>query len=631
MEKKNVKVIVNGNEMLLPEGAPLLQALIDEKVEVPHFCYHPGIGIEGSCRLCLVEVVGMPKLATSCTVPVKEGMQVNTSTPAVDKARKGVLEFFLINHPLDCPFCDKGGECPLQNYTVDAQQDGSRYEFAKEEKDKHVSIGEHIMLDKERCVLCNRCVRFGRNLGGKEELSIQHRGHHAEIFIPEGKQLSNAFTGNLADICPVGALTTKEFRFKARPWELKTTQSLCGCSVGCNVDVWIKNKKLLRLTPRINPEVNEWWLSDSCRFGIHNMVADENRVIQPLNNGAPASETSWATELTQELRKQSTKLGFVVDANLSNEEFFTVKSLAKTLKAKVYAPVSAELRKIKSVLASKGLEGQFPTSLEASDNIVVIGERLEEDHGVVALRVRRLFHAFKKNILTISSNSKSQLKDIWAKHTVSSAENLTKDFANLNLQGSTTVLLSYRWVNEKTLVSIQQWADRLPSGTKVFLLLEGANAQGMIDQWDDAFVASHADLERDVSSGKIQAIVQFGNSFKTEKNIWTAQFIYSAEQAAKNAAWVLPYEYFTEKAGTYTNTFGNVQRLHRSRRVFKARAFDTINLLESMLKEFGQHTTKELSNVYANMASDLKGYPKALTEIKESNQTYTHYERAQWR
>jgi NADH-quinone oxidoreductase subunit G len=213
------------------KARPCFKRLIDEKIEVPHFCYHPGIGIEGSCRLCLVEVVGMPKLATSCTVPVKEGMQVNTSTPAVDKARKGVLEFFLINHPLDCPFCDKGGECPLQNYTVDAKQDGSRYEFEKEAKDKHVSIGDHIMLDKERCVLCNRCVRFGRNLGGKEELSIQHRGHHAEIFIPEGQKLSNAFTGNLADICPVGALTTKEFRFQARPWEMKTTDSICGCSM----------------------------------------------------------------------------------------------------------------------------------------------------------------------------------------------------------------------------------------------------------------------------------------------------------------------------------------------------------------------------------------------------------------
>lgn len=632
MEKKKVKVIVNGTEMQLPDGAPLLQALIDEKIEVPHFCYHPGISIEGSCRLCLVEVVGQPKLATSCTVMVKEGMQVNTHTPVVDKARKGVLEFFLINHPLDCPFCDKGGECPLQNYTLDSDQGQSRYEFEKESKDKHQSIGEHIMLDKERCVLCNRCVRFGRNLSGHEELSIQNRGHHAEIFIPEGTQLTSGFTGNLADICPVGALTTKEFRFQARPWEMKTVDSLCGgCSVGCNVEVWKKDKKLLRLTPRINPSVNEWWLCDKGRFSIHEMVRDDARVTQPVKNGNSVSDSVWASEFTTDMKKSSGKIGFVCDANVSNEEFFTLKALARVLKAKLYAPVSPEIRKISQVLASKNLLGQFPMDLESSDHVVVVGERLEEDHPVLGLRVRRLHHAFKKNIVTMASG-KSEFKDIYAKHVSSSADSLTKDFADLKLEGSISVLLSHRWINEKTLASIQQWATSLSGNIKVFLLVDGANAQGIMDQWDDAHVYSSQDLEKDLQSGKIQGLVQLGTTFKSQllKGIWFAQAVYGIEQADKNATWILPYEYFTEKAGTYTNTFGNVQRVHRSRRVFASKAFDTLAMLESIMKELGHPMGHELSAVYANLAKELNGYPKAITDIVESKQTYTHYERAQW-
>ncbi len=631
MEKKNVKVIIDGHERQLPEGTPLLQALIDEKIEVPHFCYHPGIGIEGSCRLCLVEIVGQPKLATSCTVMVKEGMQVNTHSPVVDKARKGVLEFFLINHPLDCPFCDKGGECPLQNYTLDAQQGESRYEFPKIQKDKHVSIGDHIMLDKERCVLCNRCVRFGRNLSGHEELSIQNRGNHAEIFIPEGTKLTNGFTGNLADICPVGALTTKEFRFQARPWEMKTVDSLCGCGMGCNVEVWKKGSTILRLTPRINPDVNEWWLSDACRFSIHQFVKDDQRVIQPVFKGEPVVGNDWASRLTQEIKKTSGKLAFVCDASTSNEEFFTLKNLARILKARVYVPVSNELRKIKNLLDNKKLAGEFPISLESSDNIVVIG-RLEGDHGTLALRVRRLYHALKKNVFTLGEK-KSEFKDIWVKHTASTSDSLLKDFEALNLSGSTTILLSYRWVSEKTVASIQQLIDRLSSDTKVFLLLEGANAQGMIDQWDIDLISSQQDLEKDIQNGKVQGIFQLGvhPALTNLKGVWMAQAVYAIEQASGAASWILPMEYFTEKSGTYTNTFGHVQRLHRSRRIFVSKEYDTLKMLEAILHELGQPVAKELSSIYQNMARDLNGYPKALADIVEQTKTYTHYERAQWR
>ncbi len=632
IEKKKVKVTVNGIEKMFTEGAPLLQALIDDKIEVPHFCYHPGIGIEGSCRLCLVEVVGQPKLATSCTVMVKEGMEIKTQSAPVEKARAGVLEFFLINHPLDCPFCDKGGECPLQNYTLDSNQGESRFEFEKVQKEKHQSIGEHIVLDKERCVLCNRCVRFGRNLGGHEELAIENRGNHSEIFVPEGTQLTSGFTGNLADICPVGALTTKEFRFKARPWELKTKDSLCGgCSVGCNVEAWKKEQSLLRLTPRINNDVNEWWLCDMGRFSIHQFIKDENRLTIPMKKGQPVSEVTWSQEFSRDLQNAS-NVAFVCDATLSNEEFFTFKMLANALKAKVYTPITKEEWKIRDTLQKKNMLGSFPKDLEASDNIVVVGEKLEEHHPVLALRVRRMFHTFKKNIVTIGTEGKSEFKDLYIKHVSSSAENLAKDFGSLNLQGSTSIFVSHLWINSNTSASIQKWMDQLPGNTKVFVLTNGANAQGIMDQMEESSILSYQDLSKDIQNGKVQGLVQFGNGFKSEimSGIWIAQAVHGLSEAMPNADWVLPFEYFTEKSGTYTNTFGNVQRLHRTRRV-SAKSFDTIRLMESVLRSLGQSSHQDIPEIYAVMAKNLNGYPKAITDIVEHTQTYTHYERAQWR
>lgn len=627
-EKKKVNVTVNGNVMQLPEGTPLLQALIDEKIEVPHFCYHPGIGIEGSCRLCLVEIVGQPKLATSCTVMVKEGMDVKTHSAPVDKARKGVLEFFLINHPLDCPFCDKGGECPLQNYTLDSQQEESRFEFAKTEKDKHQSIGEHIVLDKERCVLCNRCVRFGRNLSGHEELSIQHRGSHAEIFVPEGTQLTSGFTGNLADICPVGALTTKEFRFQARPWEMKTVDSLCGgCSMGCNVEYWKKDQKLLRMTPRIAPDVNEWWLCDKGRFSIHQFIPDADRLTAPQKFEKRASEHTWASEFAADVKSVS-NLGIVIDTSISNEEIFTLKILANALKAKIYTPLTKEIGKVKKSLEDKKILGTFPKDLESSENIVVVGERVEEDHPVLALRIRRMFHTFKKNIVTVGTE-KSEFKDLYTKHVPSTVEKFSQDISSLDLQGSTSIFLSSKWVNEQSSGTITSWISQLPENTKVFLLLDGANANGILDQMDE--IHSFEDLKKDIQFGKVNGIIQFGNSFEYDmKNLWYAQAVHGMTELQPGATWVLPLEYFTEKSGTYTNTFGHVQRLHRSRRVF-SKAFDTIRMLEAFAKALGEPTYQDIPEIYANMAKALDGYPKAITEIIEPKQTYMHYERAQWR
>ncbi|MEZ4703873.1 MAG: 2Fe-2S iron-sulfur cluster-binding protein [Bdellovibrionota bacterium] len=660
-EKKQVPVIVNGKEVMLTEGAVLLQELADKQVQIPHFCYHPGIGVEGSCRLCLVEIKGMPKLATSCTIAVKEGMEVNTHSEPVEKARKGVLEFFLLNHPLDCPFCDKGGECPLQNYTYDSGQFESRFSFEKQHKAKHEVIGEHIILDKERCVLCDRCVRFGRDIAGKEELSIRQRGSKCEIFIPEGTQLTTGYTGNLADICPVGALTSRDFRFQARPWEMKTTDTVCGaCSVGCSSQVWRKEAKVLRMTPRIDEEVNQWWLCDKGRFSLKNLL--ENRVLQPHSfvQGKKYREgQDYMLDLMADLG--SGPISVISTSELTNEEFFVAKRLASKSGGNVYLPVSRSVMNmytaIQSVVKAKQ-NVSMAAAVEKAQHVVILGESLEEKHPVLALRFRREVLQKKKNVYTVHegmsefsdlytphskvdltmvsqtideliSSLAHQAKGIWAESTFSKA-----------LQQPFVVMLSDQWAQH---VSDQQW-EALIQGlsqsemcVNVFGLFEGANIVGHLDQVDE-HVMSYEDLVQQYASNQgPERLLWFGSNHLTEKMgphmhkiKFMIQSVTHQGQQTGEACWILPQESFLEKSGTYTNTFGKVQRLRRSTRAFPV-AFDTLVWTKKCLENlFGDSSWESSTQVYQDLAKTLPHYPQQQDAISESKQTYAHYERALW-
>src|SRR3989304_1855025 len=235
--QKLVTVTIDGRQITVAPGTIIIQAGERLGIEIPHYCYHPGLPIEGVCRMCLVEVEKSPKLVIACAIPVTEGMVVHTGTPQVEEARRGVLEFYLLNHPLDCPICDKGGECPLQDYTMRYGPGASRPAEEKVHRDKHRPLGPHIIFDAERCILCTRCVRFCRDIVGTGELGIGNRGDKAEIVLFPGKELDNAYSGNVIDLCPVGALTSKDYRFKSRPWDLvKQVESTCpACSRGCSI------------------------------------------------------------------------------------------------------------------------------------------------------------------------------------------------------------------------------------------------------------------------------------------------------------------------------------------------------------------------------------------------------------
>ncbi|MGH7935026.1 MAG: 2Fe-2S iron-sulfur cluster-binding protein, partial [Candidatus Binataceae bacterium] len=259
---KIVHVTVDGTVLEGAEGAPLLQVMLDAGLDIPHYCYHPKLSIDGSCRLCQVRIEGVPKLQISCNTPIRDGLVVHTKDPEVEMTRRGVLELLLLNHPLDCPICDKAGECWLQNY---AMRFGFRRARTVEPRRKHgkrMDIGERMLLDQERCILCRRCVRFCREVTKTGELMVFNLGDHSVLDIYD-QRLDNDYSMCTADVCPVGALETKDFHHKLRVWFLEETASVCPtCSNGCNIMIGHHNNRVWRLLPRRNDEVNETWMCD---------------------------------------------------------------------------------------------------------------------------------------------------------------------------------------------------------------------------------------------------------------------------------------------------------------------------------------------------------------------------------
>jgi NADH-quinone oxidoreductase subunit G len=275
------KITVDGVMYSAQDGRTVLQALDDlgvlmNGVDVPHYCWHPKLSIDGSCRLCQVEIEGFPKLQIACNTPVKDGMVVRTDTERVRRAREGVMELLLVNHPLDCPICDKAGECKLQDYAYEYGLGHARTREPRRALKKKAELGPTIVLDQERCILCRRCVRFCREVPGTGELAVFARGDHSVLDIHEGYPLDNDYSMNVADICPVGALTTKDFRFKVRVWFLDDEPGVCtGCSNGCNVHLGVANNKVYRYVPRRNDAVNDTWICDEGRLSYKRIAAPD--------------------------------------------------------------------------------------------------------------------------------------------------------------------------------------------------------------------------------------------------------------------------------------------------------------------------------------------------------------------
>ena len=338
------RVIIDGKEIEVPPGTNLIEAARRLGVEVPHYCYHPGLSIAGQCRLCMVDIEKAPRPTIACNTLAADGMVVHTQTDRVKETRRAMMEFHLINHPLDCPVCDQAGECWLQIYYMQHGLYDPRMTDEKVHKPKAVPLGPHVILDAERCILCSRCVRFCDEITGTGELGIFNRGDHSEIGLFPGADLVNNYSGNVVDICPVGALTDRDFRFQVRVWYLDSTKSICpGCARGCNIEVHVNRKRphhadgrrVARLKPRFNEAVNAWWICDVGRYGFH-PVDDADRATVPLRrDAAGTTETGWdeaVAAVAEALRSAGPEqVAILASPNQSNEDLWAIRRLAEHL------------------------------------------------------------------------------------------------------------------------------------------------------------------------------------------------------------------------------------------------------------------------------------------------------------
>lgn len=322
------KFVLDGKELEFFPGENIVDAAKRFGVEIPVFCYHPGLSVVAQCRMCAVEIEKMPKIQTACSTKCAEGMVVNTQSPSVKAARQSVMEFLLINHPLDCPICDKSGECDLQD---NSYKYGNSYMRTSEDRRTYVDLdmGPIIKKNMNRCIHCTRCIRFGDEVAGIREMVALQRGNNTEISTIEGRPLETEYAGNYADICPTGSLTLKDFRFSRRVWFLKKTPSVCqGCSKGCNIELHSEREHVFRTVPRENLDVNRYWICDEGRFEFH-MIHDESRILAPQASSKAGGAMPWGEALS--LAKNTVNRGavtVVVGGDLSLEEMLAIKSFA---------------------------------------------------------------------------------------------------------------------------------------------------------------------------------------------------------------------------------------------------------------------------------------------------------------
>ncbi|MET0503470.1 MAG: molybdopterin-dependent oxidoreductase [Candidatus Binatia bacterium] len=328
-----VKITIDGKEVVTTKGKNLIQAAADVGIAIPHYCYHAKLSIAGNCRMCLVEIEKMPKLQIACNTQATEGMSVLTQSPKVLSIRKAVMEFLLVNHPLDCPICDQAGECWLQDYYMQHDRQASRFEERKEHDRKREIFGPNIVFDGERCIKCTRCVRFLQEITQTNELAVVNRGDHSTIALFSESVLDNPLAANVVDICPVGALTDRDFRFKVRVWYLQKAPSICpGCSTGCNISAETYQNRISRFKPRINEEVNSHWLCDEGRYCFHDLTGGERLTTPMIRQEGGLVPTTWEKALQsvlQGLRSAQPVAGVLSGRNTNEEAFLFAKLMRR--------------------------------------------------------------------------------------------------------------------------------------------------------------------------------------------------------------------------------------------------------------------------------------------------------------
>jgi NADH-quinone oxidoreductase subunit G len=444
-EPKTITFTIDGLEVQAPENSMLVDAAKRGDIEIPVFCYEPKLGNPvGACRMCLVEIEGIPKLQTGCSTPVKDGMVVHTQTTRVKEAQNSVVEFLLVNHPLDCPVCDKGGECPLQDITFGWGRGISRFIEPKRHFVKPLALSPLIAIDRERCILCYRCVRFSQEISEDHQLVLQERGAHSYVSTFDGHPYVAPFSGNIVELCPVGALTSRPYRFRARPWDIEDAGTICTlCPAQCNVTLTVRDERVLRVLSRQNPEVDDGWLCDRGRFA-YPALGGQERVTEPLlRDGGELRPVSWERALEEAaagLRRAGERAGALAGGGATNEEGLLLSRLMREalgsphLDSRTAGALPLELHR---ALAEPGLQATV-SDLEFAHAVLVLDCEPIADAAILDLRLRK---GVRRHGLRLVPATREQLLDKAAREEL---------LATLSAAGEEVVVL---------------WHERLGAGT----------------------------------------------------------------------------------------------------------------------------------------------------------------------
>ena len=563
-----LKIEVDGKPVEVPHGATVMDATNKLGVYVPHFCYHKKLSIAANCRMCLVEVEKAPKPLPACATPVTDGMKVWTHSEAAKKAQNGVMEFLLINHPLDCPICDQGGECQLQDLAVGYGPSNSRYQ-----EEKRVVLRKELgplvaAEEMSRCIQCTRCVRFGQEIAGVMELGMIGRGEHAEIVSFVGAAVDSELSGNMIDICPVGALTSEPFRYKARTWELSRRKSVSPHdSMGSNLVVQVKQNRVMRVLPLENEAVNECWLSDRDRFAYEGLNAPD-RLQRPMvkRNGA-WEEVEWQAALDFVVSKiKDSPMGILASPHSTLEELYLARKLAEG------ADSAADFRLRHCDFSADGRREGIPwlgmaiPELEKLDRVLVVGSFLRKDHPLLAARLR---HAAKRGaqIHVLHSVDDNWLMPVKSRKIVPPSEipHALKSFGEI-LQGgkNAAVLLGNFAQQHPQAAQIHAAAQAL--GVKVGFLGEAANSVGgYLAGLPTGGGLPKVLAQRNILVLNAEPELDCADPDAARQALDRAQFVVmlnAYRTGLEYADVLLPVTPFTEAAGSFVNIEGRVQSFH---------------------------------------------------------------------
>ena len=601
-----VEIELDGKKVEVKEGSMVMHAAEQAGSYIPHFCYHKKLSIAANCRMCLVDVEKAPKPMPACATPVTQGMIVRTKSEKAIKAQQSVMEFLLINHPLDCPICDQGGECQLQDLAVGYGGSSSRYE---EEKRVvfHKNVGPLISMEEmSRCIHCTRCVRFGQEVAGIMELGMIHRGEHSEITTVAGDTVDSELSGNMIDICPVGALTSKPFRYSARTWELSRRKSVSPHdSTGANLVVQVKNHKVMRVVPFENEEVNECWIADRDRFSYEALNSDERLTKPMLKQGGVWKEVDWQTALEyvanglQQIKNDhgASAIGALVSPHSTVEELYLAGKLVRGVGSE---NIDYRLRNADFTVA-QGVQwlGLPIAALSQLQSALIVGSNLRKDHPLFAQRIRQAAKAGCKvfsinervydwalpvNASVVAAGDWAQaLADVAA--AVAEAKGVAapvagqvhdeaKAIAAALLAGEQKAVLlgnaAAHHAQASALLAVANWIAE-QTGASVGYLTEAANTVGA--QWVKAQPAGNGLNAAQMIDGGLKAVILLNNEPEFDSaagkaaiaGLNKAEMIVTLSPFKANMEFsdvLLPIAPFTETSGSFVNAEGRVQSFH---------------------------------------------------------------------